>query len=77
MMLDDVPEEEEIEAMIASYEQQQSGSTQRPASPSLSDDEEYDDIFAELMSQEQPRQANLQNSLDQMDITDGNDDMPS
>ncbi|CAM1500937.1 Fc.00g100990.m01.CDS01 [Cosmosporella sp. VM-42] len=75
MMLDDVPEEDELEAMIASYEEAHSGSTLRPPSPSVSD-EEYDDIFAELISQEQSRQGNLHSSMDEMDITDGNDEMP-
>ncbi|KHN95069.1 uncharacterized protein MAM_07118 [Metarhizium album ARSEF 1941] len=44
-------EEEELEVMVASYEQH-SQLDQGPSSPVLSD-EEYDDVFAELIAQEQ------------------------
>ncbi|KID80295.1 uncharacterized protein G6M90_00g010880 [Metarhizium brunneum] len=59
-------EEEEFEAMIASYEQQnQLG--QRPSSPLLSD-EDYDDVFAELIAQEQAY-SQPQSSGEQMDMS--------
>lgn len=61
-------EEEQLEAMFASYEeqQQQMASSQRPPSPPLSD-EDYDDVFAELIAQEQFKQnepLRLQNQID-------------
>lgn len=55
MMEDDAPRDEDIEAMLASYEQD-AHTTYRPRSSSFSDDE-YDDIFADLMSQEQPNRS--------------------
>ncbi|POR32617.1 Uncharacterized protein TPAR_07197 [Tolypocladium paradoxum] len=67
-MSDSHGEDKELEALVASYEEQQLAPTQRPPSPTLSD-EEYDDIFAELMSQEQVPQ-NRPTSADQMDMTD-------
>ncbi|KAF4344676.1 hypothetical protein FBEOM_1343 [Fusarium beomiforme] len=54
-------EEEQFEAMFASYEEQQMASSQRPPSPPLSD-EDYDDVFAELLAQEQSRHN--QNQMD-------------
>lgn len=59
-------EEEEFEAMIASYEQQ-SQLGQRPSSPLLSD-EDYDDVFAELIAQEQAY-SQPQSSGEQMDMS--------
>lgn len=47
MVLD---EEAEMEARLAEYEAQ---STQRPGSPSLSDDEDYDSLFIDILSQQQ------------------------
>lgn len=61
MAMDDemLPDEDaEMEAMVASYQeqmapaQQQQQQQQRPVSPSMLDDD-YDDIFAELIAQEQ------------------------
>lgn len=66
-MMDDVfPEEEELEAIVASYEQQSQGD-QRPPSPTLSD-EEYDDVFAELIAQEQT-QSQPDSSGERMDMS--------
>ncbi|KAH7149542.1 hypothetical protein B0J13DRAFT_621390 [Dactylonectria estremocensis] len=73
MMVDDTMEEEELEAMLASYEEQSTSSSRRPPSTIMSD-EDYDDIFAELVSQEQHQPAFHHQSLDQMDIN-GEDDM--
>lgn len=73
MMLDDIPEEDDFEAMFATYEEQRSVESRRPPSLSLSD-EDYDDIFAELISQEESQQ---EYSVDQMDITDGDNTMSS
>ena len=54
MMLDNIPEEdEELAAMIASYEEQQHRPEQYDRSLEMSDDEQYEDVFAELISQEQ------------------------
>ena len=66
MMDGGFPEEEALEAIVASYEQQ-SQSEQRPPSPTLSD-EEYDDVFAELIAQEQP-QSQPQSSGERMDMS--------
>lgn len=66
--VDATADDDELEAMLASYEEQQLASPPRPASPTASD-EEYDDIFAELISQEQPQPAACPNSWDQMDMS--------
>ncbi|KAK0384934.1 hypothetical protein NLU13_7413 [Sarocladium strictum] len=47
------PPDDDLEAMLASYEQDASPS-QRPKSPSFSDDDEYEDVFADFMSHEEP-----------------------
>ncbi|KAH8170669.1 hypothetical protein LIA77_09450 [Sarocladium implicatum] len=65
MMEDDVPGDEDIEAMLASYEQD-AHTSQRPRSPSFSDDE-YDDIFADLMSREQPQHSQSGSQSDAAD----------
>ncbi|KAK2609255.1 hypothetical protein QQS21_002189 [Conoideocrella luteorostrata] len=68
-MLDGLPEDEEIEAIVASYEDQRSRSDQPPPSPTLSD-EEYDDAFAELIAQEQSQsQEQIQSSAEHMDMS--------
>lgn len=64
MMMD---EEEQLEAMLASYEEQQM-SSQRPPSPTLSE-EDYDDVFAELIAQEQAQQSLQMQPQDQMDTS--------
>ena len=64
--------EEGLEAMVASYEEQQSSFEQRPPSPTLSD-EEYDDILAEFLAQEQRQQPHPEHCESQMDITDNMD----
>lgn len=55
MAMDDT-EHKEFEALIASMEQQ----PQRLPSPALSDEEDYDAFFAELISQEQQQQPQRQ-----------------
>ncbi|KAF4971427.1 hypothetical protein FSARC_1736 [Fusarium sarcochroum] len=61
-------EDEQLEAMLASYEEQQTTSSQRPLSPTLSD-EDYDDVFAELIAQEQSEQGTQPASQDRMDTS--------
>lgn len=74
MVMDDSKQDEELDAIFASYQEEQ---TAQPPSPAMSD-EEYDDIFAELISQEQNRQDHQQTSLSgQMDMMDESVDMPS
>ncbi|KAH8699792.1 hypothetical protein BGZ61DRAFT_451328 [Ilyonectria robusta] len=73
MMVDDTTEDQELEAMFASYEDLPTSSSQRPPSTIMSDDD-YDDIFAELISQEQHQQSFYQESSNQMDLT-GDDDV--
>lgn len=65
MMMD---EEEQLEAMLASYEEQQMMSSQRPPSPTLSE-EDYDDVFAELIAQEQAQRSLQMQPQDQMDTS--------
>ncbi|KAG8677002.1 hypothetical protein FPOAC2_03119 [Fusarium poae] len=65
MMMD---EEEQLEAMLASYEEQQMISSQRPLSPTLSE-EDYDDVFAELIAQEQAQQRMQMQPHDRMDTS--------
>ncbi|PFH61826.1 hypothetical protein XA68_16160 [Ophiocordyceps unilateralis] len=60
MMNESCREQREIEAMAASFEEQQ------PASTS---DDEYDEIFAELALQDKPSQNDPPTSSDQMDMT--------
>lgn len=71
MVMEEPPDEDEdIEAMVASYESLQTGSSQPPRSPSLSD-EEYEEIFAELAAQESQTQQNQTISTgDRMDTRD-------
>ncbi|EGX95852.1 hypothetical protein CCM_00506 [Cordyceps militaris CM01] len=72
-MVDEYAEDAELEAMFASYQQQQQplSPATRPISPSLSDDE-YDDIFEELLSAKDIDQAmqthQPTDSADQMDM---------
>lgn len=68
VMTDGPPDEEdEMEAMIAFYEEQNAASPQRPRSPAMSDPD-YDDIFAELVAQEQSLQKHQPLALvDRMD----------
>lgn len=64
-------EEDELESMLASYMQHQPQSpVVRPVSPSLSDDE-YDDIFEELLSAkdiDQAMQTQQASSTEDMDM---------
>lgn len=63
MMVDSPPnDDDEIEAMFASYKEQQ----QPVHSPAPSDD--YEDIFAELIAQEQKHGNQPASSGDQMEI---------
>lgn len=59
------PEEDELEAMVASYERE--SREVRPPSPALSD-EEYDDVFAELLAQEEVC-SQPQSSAEHMDMS--------
>ncbi|KAH6968739.1 hypothetical protein HG530_006313 [Fusarium avenaceum] len=61
-------EEDQLEAMFASYEEQQTALLQRRPSPTLSD-EDYDDIFAELIAQEQSQRNTQSRPQDQMDTS--------
>lgn len=75
IMSDDIPEEEDLQAMVASYEQAQEPSGQRPSSLCLSDDE-YDDLFNELMAQDSPATSQPQQAQeDEMDIMQHSQDM--
>ncbi|KAG6032101.1 hypothetical protein E4U41_007320 [Claviceps citrina] len=75
-MLDGSPHDDDIEAMVASFEDQQShGQGQspdrakpRPSSPALSD-EDYDDIFEELIAQEREQSSCTQPSAEHMDMS--------
>lgn len=74
-MIDDVPMDDDLEAMVASYEQDRPvGSSQRPSSISLSDDE-YDDIFDELMGQDHSTASQHLSQSDQMDGMEMSQDM--
>lgn len=61
-----VDETDEIDAMLAAYQEQQP-SSQRAPSLTLTDDE-YEDLFAELVQREQS-QGLSQFSQDRMDIS--------
>lgn len=72
MMVDSPPnDDDEIEAMLASYEQEQSRPVHSPA-PS---DEDYEDIFAELIAQEQSQQNQPASGGEQMDLGDDDNAM--
>lgn len=62
IIMDDV-EDREFEEIMAAYDQDSA----RPPSPALSD-EEYDAIFAELISQEQEQQQS-QDGVDAMEMS--------
>jgi len=69
---DMIPEElAEEERMLTSYEEEVMAA-QRPRLPQLStlaeESDEYDDIFAELISQEQPSHHQFSQYLNQMDM---------
>ena len=68
VMTDGPPDEDdEMEAMITFYEEQNATAPQRPQSPAMSDPD-YDDIFAELVAQEQSvQQHQPPASADRMD----------
>lgn len=70
IMMDTSMEDDELEAMLASYEEQQSRPSQQPPSPALSD-QDYDEFFAELIAQENNQRDRYQDSEDRMDMTDG------
>ncbi|KAF5001701.1 hypothetical protein FGRMN_869 [Fusarium graminum] len=61
-------EEGQLEAMFASYEEQQTALSQRLPSPTLSD-EDYDDVFAELIAQEKSQLRTRSHPEDQMDTS--------
>ncbi|GAO14691.1 hypothetical protein UVI_02028940 [Ustilaginoidea virens] len=60
-------EEEEVEAMLASYQEQKNSAPEAPCSPALSD-EEYDQVFAELIAQEEA-ESQAQSPVEAMDIS--------
>ncbi|KAI0134086.1 hypothetical protein BJ170DRAFT_183828 [Xylariales sp. AK1849] len=70
MMVDSYVQEEEAEldAMLSAYEAQSQSYSQpptRPDSPSLSDDDDYDSLFVDLLSkQESPRDIVLSGQMD-------------
>ncbi|GAB0133876.1 hypothetical protein EsDP_00002270 [Epichloe bromicola] len=74
-MPDEHPLDDDLEDMVASFDEHRSQSQnqgqthgdQRPPSPTLSD-EDYDDIFAELIAQEQ-EQSSIQSSAEHMDMS--------
>ncbi|PHH74981.1 hypothetical protein CDD82_4638 [Ophiocordyceps australis] len=68
IMEDLVPDDKPVEGLLDSHEEQ-------PTSPSLPD--EYDDIFAELLSKEQLQQSQLHYPPDRMDLTDEPGQSPS
>lgn len=76
MMVDDVPDEDrELEAMFASYEEQRAAPSQPSQLSKIPDDEDYDDLFAELIAKEQRlqqlhQQTQSPSSIDDMDIMD-------
>lgn len=60
MMVDAVmqEEEQELEAMLSMLESQSSSQVPaKPDTPSLSDDDDYDSIFMDLLSQQQQRSS--------------------
>ncbi|PHH62318.1 hypothetical protein CDD81_7238 [Ophiocordyceps australis] len=67
IMEDIVPEDKPVQVMLDSHEE-------RPPSPSLPD--EYDEIFAELLSKEQLQQPQPGYLPDQMDLTDESGQSP-
>ncbi|KAI5462550.1 hypothetical protein BGZ63DRAFT_384151 [Mariannaea sp. PMI_226] len=67
--MDPMTEEEELDAMIASYEEQRAAAVQqRPPSPTLSDDE-WDNIFDELAWTESSKHGCQQTASDEMDLS--------
>ncbi|EQL03276.1 hypothetical protein OCS_01006 [Ophiocordyceps sinensis CO18] len=71
MMVDGDREDEELEALLATHEEHSAFRQRQPSPASLSDDE-YDEIFAELISQEQQSllQSQSQHSAELMDTSD-------
>ncbi|KAM4066258.1 hypothetical protein HRG_000393 [Hirsutella rhossiliensis] len=71
MMVDSQREDDELEALVATHDQHFAFRKRQPSPASLSD-EEYDEIFAELMSQEQPSllQSQSQHPAELMDMSD-------
>ncbi|KAI1418473.1 hypothetical protein F5Y13DRAFT_184113 [Hypoxylon sp. FL1857] len=69
MMVDVIAqeEEEELNAMLSMYEAQSSQPPAGPASPAISDDEDYDSLFMDFLSQQRSNQDCM--SSGQMDIS--------
>ncbi|KAI1140213.1 hypothetical protein F5Y05DRAFT_411275 [Hypoxylon sp. FL0543] len=61
-------EEEELNAMLSTYEAQSSQRPVGPASPAISDDEDYDSIFMDFLSQQQVSSQDIISS-GQMDMS--------
>lgn len=79
-MSDCIDDDDGLDVAIASFEHAHASLSQcgQPGSPTISDDE-YDDIFAELIAEEerhqylqqQQRPPKIHTSLDEMDVTMG------
>ena len=66
-MLDDILHEEELGAVFASYGEQRASGTRQPSSLAAIDEREYDELFAELISQDAQQQYfhdQVDNSMD-------------
>lgn len=74
LMMDDGPPDDDLDAMLASYEQDVPRS-QRPPSLHFSDDDEYDDIFADLMSQQPSHPSHEASQPDPSDAMQLSQDM--
>ncbi|KAH6899800.1 hypothetical protein B0T10DRAFT_554369 [Thelonectria olida] len=68
MTMDPITEEDELEAMIASYVEQEVTNGQRPPSPSYSEDD-WDNLFNELSASQSQHHDFHTDSSDQMDLT--------
>ncbi|KAI0836773.1 hypothetical protein F5Y06DRAFT_298463 [Hypoxylon sp. FL0890] len=70
MMVDAIAqeEEEELNAMLSMYEAQSSQPPSDPASSAISDDEDYDSLFMDFLSQQQPSSQDFISS-GQMDMS--------
>lgn len=73
MVMDDGPPDDDLEAMLASYEQDVPTS-QRPKSPSFSDDE-YDDVFADFIPEEPAQPPHAASQSDHSDAMQFSEDM--
>ena len=71
----DAMDQDELEAMLA-YEEKQPTTPHQPSSPSSMLDDDYDEIFAELIAQEQSFQQRCQpHPTNEIEMMDGIDEM--